>query len=205
MDRIIPKIFLVATTILLVSACATSPGLVAKRYERAVVSKNATAVISMQEKNEISQGEMQQTLAEGNFGTPNSENQWEHQKSSTTIKVGTNNYLMVNEGNKWKIRCATIGPFHDKTPEMTLLLFLHHIKNYNENAIRRLVSSELKLQSEPFPAEFKQQLVDFSEEISSKSCNRFEIKENLAYLAYGSNKTLTLKKESEGWRVLDLW
>jgi len=189
----------------MLSACSVNPVLQAKKYEHAISGKNATSVIDMMENKAVSRARIQSAINKGEYGQLSRTNDWNGAETVSHLKMEKNSYLMVYKGNSWKIRCSTVGPYHDGNPEMTLLLFLHHIKNYNEMELRKLISNDLKLQEEEFSDEFKNKLLEFADEITPESCKAFEYISNNAYLAYSGHKTLSMVKEPDGWRILDLW
>lgn len=204
-------VILVAFALLAASGCAgKGPCLRAREYDQALKQEQAGALaaFSVDENGaELDADAFYKALRLGAVGEEVSEASWKGAEADAKIRAGGNLYLLRRMNGEWKVHCTNAGPFHDRTPEMTLLLAIHAIKKGDFELLSGLLPSDLEQAKKPFPKPFKDDLLIWARELQSRVCEPFNITGDEAVLDYGSGlkKTLRLVREGKSWRILDLW
>jgi hypothetical protein len=194
---------------LILVACATGPVQTARAYQDAIAARQPGAIARLSEGDGLANQEwMEQALAAGAFGPLPDDSQWNTQQVTAKVEAGDAVYLLAKHGDEWKVRCASIGPYHDYTPEMTLLLAVHLIKSSKFNELRELLPSTLELTGAEFPAAFQDELRRWASWMSMAACRPFAInygRAELLYSAEGGRKRVVLVLERNHWKIEALW
>ncbi len=201
-------ILIVGILMLLVVACASGPTARVEDYQRAMLAHDAAALVSLSTENGISsvpEPELEQAMQQGYVAA--AEDEKTSISATAEVNEGGQRYLLVHQGQQWKIQCATIGPFHNYTPESTLLLARHLIRFESYDDLRALLPTELEQSKSPLDPAFIEQLQSFVDETASARCEPFQIEGDLARLRYGASKekTLLLIRQENRWKIKELW
>lgn len=191
------------------SACATGPVEVARQYERGLREGRAERIaeLTFQDGAPLV-GSLARAMEEGRVSEFPPDGAWEDSRATARVETGDHFYLLTRDGGHWKVRCASIGPYHTQSPEMTLLFALHVIGRGDFEGFKGLLSSELRLAPDPVPADFREVLRQWAGWLSGSRCRPF-VREGatavLTYEAEGMRKRLVMVQEREGWRISTLW
>ena len=206
----IARLAVAAFCFFLLPGCATGPHSRAQEFERSLRQGRTGQAASMMETADgsaVDAAVLTEALQKGRVGDMPLAAEWDRARATAEVEVGRHRYLLMRIGGDWKIRCTTIGPYHDRTPEMTLLLAVHFIRNGDFEAFRRLAPPSLKQSTGVFPEEFRRRLRNWTDEVAAAACHPFALRDGRATLHYGpgGSKTLTMIQSDGRWRILDLW
>ena len=201
-------ILIVGILMFLAVACASGPTARVEDYRRAISAHDAAALASLSVENgvsSISESVLEQAMQQGYVATV--EDGKTSISATAEVDADGQRYLLVRQGQQWKIQCATIGPFHNYTPESTLLLARHLIRSESYDDLRALLPAELEQSKTPLDPVFIEQLQLFVDETTSALCESFQIEGDLARLRYGASKqkTLLLLRQENRWKIKELW
>ncbi len=195
--------------VLVLCGCATGPSALAQKYNQAVRSGDAHAICALLEDSQCSTDSsfIDNALVRKQVNLTGEGRRGQETHASATVSIGNNQYLMVEQSNGWRMQCSTIGPYHDRSPEATLLLALHLIETNNFTALRRLAPQNLEIADAPWPESFTESLIDWAGALSAHACQPFRIDRNHAELTYGEDGRQTVKMLNENghWRIEELW
>ncbi len=192
----------------LFASCANGPVWRAREFSRNLEKRDAARTVNMLENAEqvANSDAVAQAVRSGLAGAVPVNSEWDRAKTVTRVDVGSETYMLARVGENWKIRCATVGPFHDQTPEMTLLLAMHLIESGRFEDLRKLIPQNAA-SGGAFSPEFRKELAAWAKELHPQRCKPFDIEGSRAMLRYGEGerKALRLVREREGWRIVELW
>lgn len=189
------------------TACSVGPQNRARAFDEAIRSENlsqAAAMLADEAYPGVDGELLQSAVSAGRMAKEPRPEDWRKAETRARVSVGREIYLLKREGQEWKIQCATVGPFHDRNPEMTLLLAIHFIEHDDYSSLFGLAPAALKLSESPPPRPFIAQLKRMAGELRSYFCEPFSIEGDEAELVYGS-RTLRMLREGSSWRIADLW
>ncbi|RJO66769.1 MAG: hypothetical protein C4523_11475 [Myxococcales bacterium] len=207
----VKRLLLISLVGLIFAGCASGKGprWRAQEFSRAVADRQADQAAAMLDEGaaRIDGATLAEALAKGRVGDFPFAADWDRAEATATVRAGKDVFLLARSGEEWKIRCATIGPYHDRTPEMTVLLARHLIAKGDFDAIQSLVPADVEQSPVSPPASLVQELRQWDAELAPYACAPFSVVGDVAELRYGpaGDKTVRLVREGESWRIRDLW